>query len=211
MNPKRTVGPTAEPISLLEAKHHLRIDHTNEDAYITDLISSARRAIEEYLNAALIQQSYSWRLNRFPGTWGGGPWWDNPGAGLSSASGVRRFVRAPRGPLLSVTSITTFDEADAPTLWDASNYYVATSEDRIYRRAATAWPRPGRVAEGIEIIYDAGFGSSAADVPNAITQGLLELMASYYVNRAGAGERGAGAPPAIVRSILDPFRRRRLA
>jgi hypothetical protein len=195
----------------LEAKHHLRIDHTNEDAYITDLISSARRAIEEYLNAALIQQTYSWSLNRFPGTWGGGPWWDNPGDGRASTNAVRRFVRVPRGPLLAVASITTFDEADAPTLWNVSNYYVAKSEDRIYRRAATAWPRPGRVAEGIEIIYDAGFGLSAAAVPNAITQGLLELVASYYLNRAAASERGAGALSPIVRSILDPFRRRRLA
>lgn len=211
MNPKRTNGPASEPISLLEAKHHLRIDHTDEDADLTDLISAARCALEDYLNAALIQQTFNWILDRFPGTWGGGPWWDLPEVGSLSGRSLRRFVRVPRGPLLSVASITIFDEADAPTIWDASNYYVATSEDRIYRRAATAWPRPGRVAEGIEIIYDAGFGSSAADVPGALKQGLKELVAAYYVNRASSDEQSPESLPALVRSIVDPFRRRRLA
>lgn len=210
MNPKITVGPIVEPVSLLETKQQLRVDHVDDDAYISQLIASARGVVEEYLAAALIKQTFSWKLNRFPGTWGAGPWWSEPGSCGSINNRTQRFVRVPRGPLLSVTSITVFDEVDVGLVWAAQNYYVSTSEDRIYRREATAWPRPGRVAEGIEVIYDTGFGATAQDVPVALRQGILDLVSYFYVNRTPSGEMGTGVLPASVRSILDPFRRRRL-
>lgn len=38
--------PTAEPVSLVEAKLHLRVDFNDDDALITSLITAARQAAE---------------------------------------------------------------------------------------------------------------------------------------------------------------------
>lgn len=44
----------SEPISLTQAKEHLRVLHTDEDDYITTLISSVRDFTEVYVNRILI-------------------------------------------------------------------------------------------------------------------------------------------------------------
>ena len=41
-----TTPPTAEPVALADVKAHLRLAITDDDAYITSLITAARRAIE---------------------------------------------------------------------------------------------------------------------------------------------------------------------
>ena len=47
-------APTAEPVSLSEAKAHLRVDHTDEDTLISALISAARTARKNIQPASLI-------------------------------------------------------------------------------------------------------------------------------------------------------------
>jgi uncharacterized phiE125 gp8 family phage protein len=49
--------PVCEPISLNEAKAHLRITHAYEDAQITRMIRSARDYCEQYTRRALITQT----------------------------------------------------------------------------------------------------------------------------------------------------------
>ncbi len=57
-----TTAPAAEPISLAEAKAHLRIDADDEDALLTALIAAARMFVERTLGVALITQSWSYFL-----------------------------------------------------------------------------------------------------------------------------------------------------
>jgi hypothetical protein len=46
-----------EPVTLVEAKSHLRVDFTDEDTYITRLTKVAREQIEEQLNKALASKT----------------------------------------------------------------------------------------------------------------------------------------------------------
>lgn len=57
---KQLTAPTAEPVTLAEAKEHLRImaDVTEDDAMIGAMIAAARRLIEQRLGRSLMLAQY---------------------------------------------------------------------------------------------------------------------------------------------------------
>ena len=56
----RTLAPGAEPVTLAEAKDHLRLQHASEDELLAGLIRAAREDVERATGMALIDQT--WRL-----------------------------------------------------------------------------------------------------------------------------------------------------
>jgi uncharacterized phiE125 gp8 family phage protein len=58
--------PAIEPVTLTEAKQHLRVDIADDDTYIEALIVAARQYAEEYLDRALISQQLAVRMDTFP-------------------------------------------------------------------------------------------------------------------------------------------------
>ena len=79
------------------------------------------------------------------------------------------------------------------------------------RLGASVWPVPGRIANGIEVAFTAGFGDAAADVPAPIRQAILLLIAHWYEHRTPL-EIGAQAQPVpdMVGELLGPYRSPRL-
>ena len=57
---------TADPVTLAEAKSHLRVTSTGDNDYITDLISVARRQVETDSRRALFTQTWDRWLDCFP-------------------------------------------------------------------------------------------------------------------------------------------------
>ena len=56
---KLITAPAEEPVSLTEAKTHLRVDTSADDTYIARLITSARAHVEEaILHRPLITQTW---------------------------------------------------------------------------------------------------------------------------------------------------------
>ena len=55
-----TAQPETEPVSLDDAKAHLRIDHDADDDVIARLISVARMMAEEYTGRAFIRRTSAW-------------------------------------------------------------------------------------------------------------------------------------------------------
>jgi hypothetical protein len=84
-------GPAMEPVSLAEAKAHLRIDGSTEDTLVASLITSARVHIETTLSQSLITQQWALWLDEWPD---GGE------------------VKLPLTPVQEVVSITIYDSAD---------------------------------------------------------------------------------------------------
>jgi hypothetical protein len=56
----QTAAPAAEPLSLDDAKAYLRVDHGDDDTFISSLIVTSRLQVETALDLALIQQSWRW-------------------------------------------------------------------------------------------------------------------------------------------------------
>lgn len=186
--------PAAEPVTLSDAKAFLRVGHDAEDSLILQLIASARLRVEAETGRALISRTYREALDG----------WDVPG-GIADQG---RQFRLSMPPLISVMSVTTFAADDMASVWDAANYFVDTTSDpgRIAVRSGD-FPRPRRAVAGIEILFEAGYGASPDDVPEALREAVMRLTADAYLNREGNGERPL---PMAVQSLLAPYRRVRL-
>jgi uncharacterized phiE125 gp8 family phage protein len=183
-----TTAPTVEPISLAEAKSHLRVTHSDDDTYISTLISSARRAVEQSYDVSLLQQSWSYFQDRWP---------------------AASFIVLPKFPVLSISDIFIFGDDDVAATLNHAHYYLdaASRPARVILRDGRSFPIAGRSANGIEIKIVAGFGALASAVPQTIRQALLIIIADWYASR---GDVDAGALPLSAQSLLTPYRQVRL-
>ena len=194
--------PAGEPVSLTEAKAHMRIDSADDDSLIAALITAARQAAEAHMRRALVSQTWRLSLDRFPVA--PQPWWDGLREG-ADMPGDGSVIELPRPPLISVTSVTVYDDANNATVAGVSIYYVdADSEPgRVVLRSGQTWPMAGRVAGAVEVLFVAGYGAAGA-VPQAIRQGMLLLIGRLYENREA--EAAAVALPLGVAALWRPYR-----
>lgn len=185
-------GPAVEPISLAEAKAHLRVDTSGEDSLIQSLIMASRLHIEAALDLALITQSWRHQRDVWPPS---------------------RVLILPLRPIQGVTAVTLHDDDATSRSLDIENFVVDgfANPARLVWRGPGAVPAAGMIANGIEIDFVAGHGDATADVPQPIRQALLLLIAHWYENREPV-EIGASATtiPAGVSELLMPYRRRQL-
>ena len=160
-------APVAEPVSVIEAKAHLRVTDGAEDALISALITAARQSIEGRfgsLQRALMTQTWDWFLDGFP---------------CGSAP-----MEVPLPPLQSVTSITYTDDAGAAQTWDASKYSVNTKSliGLIAPAYGESYPSTRTIMNAVTVRFVAGFGAGS-DVPMPIKQAMLLQIGHMYENR----------------------------
>ena len=114
-------------------------------------------------------------------------------------------IEAVTGPILLPFPDSTIDDA---VYTDAAGgtlvYDLALQDQRLLLRPSSGHGRP------VAITFTAGFGS-AADVPAAIRQAMLLLIAHWYDNREAVTMGAAGySMPMAVDALLAPYRRVRL-
>lgn len=168
MKRKQTVAPVTEPISLFEARLHLRVDeHDVEDTAIDEIIKAAVAEAEKFQNRAYITQTWEF----YP-----------------EAGDVRRgCVKIPLPPLQSVSAVAYRTVAGAwVTLTADSDYFVDAvsdpglvvfSDDFVLPGNADLWP-----ILPIKITAVVGYGAPE-DVPSSVRQALLLLIGHFYENR----------------------------
>jgi len=187
-----TSGPAVEPVTLAEAKAHLRVDTTAEDTLIASLIVTSRLHVEAAAGLALITQGWSYFLDVWP-----------PGPAL----------KLPLRPVQAITAVRLYDESAVVTTLDPASYLLdgAGSPPRLVRQGAIVWPKPGRIANGIEVAFTAGYGNAATAVPGPLRQAILLLTAHWYDHRSPI-EIGHHAEPVpdMVSELLSPYRSLRL-
>lgn len=186
-----TAAPAAEPISLAEAKAHLRVDTDDEDTLISSLIVAARMLTERSLGLALITQSWSHFLDAVP---------------------QRGCVALPLGPVQSVSAVRLHDGDGGTSTVDTGGYDTDLLSDPARVVLTAAVPSLGlRPFNGFEVAFVAGYGDAATDVPQPIRQALLLLVAHWFERREpvelGPGPQGV---PAVAGGLLQPYRRVRL-
>jgi uncharacterized phiE125 gp8 family phage protein len=181
---KLITAPAEEPVTLAEAKLHLRVDHTADDALITALIAAAREFAEHQTERAFVTQTWELALDAFPAD----------------------VFKLPRAPLASVTSIKYDDAAGAEQTLSAAAYYVDTHSvpGEIVPAYGTSWPDALAAANAVRVRYVAGYGGAAA-VPAGIKQWMLVRIGSLYQRREEVAAGGVQPLPWVDR-LLDPYR-----
>ena len=165
-----TVSPKRnEPVTLDELKSHLRIFHFDEDLEISAYLRAARETAEAWANRALITQTATVKMSRFPVS-------------------TTQLIELPFGTLQSVTSITYVDADGASQTWASSNYIVDTGHipGRVGLAFNASWPSTRDWDLPITILYEVGFGTTTASVPQALRTAVKMLAAEMYERRDGS-------------------------
>lgn len=195
----RTVDPTAEPVSVTEAKAHARITHSADDTYLGTLIEAARDLAERQTGLALLTQTWRETFDWFP---------SRNRTGHDAAA-----FDIARAPLISVSSITYYDENGDQQTVDSSLYVVDT-DNRLRPRVTLAhgqsWPGIQNRPNAVSITYVAGYGATSASVPPAIRHAVLLMLGHWYENREAVSEKSMSEPPFAVRALLDSVDTRRV-
>lgn len=175
--------PAVEPVTLDDAKLHLKVDTSDDDALIARLITAARARAEWHTGRALNTQSWILWLDSWP------------------ECGV---IEIPLPPLQNVASVTTYALDDSTTALDPATYQVdmASAPARLTLRSTVLPPDNLRAIDSVAVAFTAGYGDAADDVPAGFRAAILELIAFLYEHR---GEAPAELPLDVL-ALLAPFR-----
>lgn len=182
--PVRVSPPATTPVSLTEAKAHLRVDHTDDDVLITSLIDAAVDHLDGWtgiLGRALVTQS--WRQ-------------DFAGFGC---------LRLPLGPVASITQIKYLSENAEQTLSPA--VYVLRADARgayVDLASGQSWPGVYSRPDAVSVTYMAG--AATAEVPAALKAAILLFVGHLYANREAVGETQSELPLGYY-ALIAPYRR----
>lgn len=184
-------GPSDEPVSLVEAKRHCRIDHDDEDSDVLALVTAAREHCEALCQRAFVTQTWRLELDRFPEQCQ--PWSD--------------VIRLPRPRLQSVTSVQYVDVSGVLRTLSAGLYQVDVGREpaRLAPAYGQVWPATRDQMAAVKVTYDAGFGGTDV-TPKTIRQAILLLAGHWYEHREAVAQGGWEELPVGVAALLGQHR-----
>ena len=178
-----TTPAVTEPLSLTDAKEHLKVDTVDDDALITAQIVAARKWIEQYCNRSLPSQTLTAYFDTAP--YGG-------------------LLMLPQSPCISVTSINYVDTDGNTQVWDSSKYDVDTngSPARIYPAYGESWPTVRSQMNAVNVVYVVGQASVEEDIVHA----LKLMVGSLYAARENDCPFQSYQPSFSVKALLAHHR-----
>lgn len=186
LDPEITVAATVEPLTLDEAKAHLRVEDTDSDALITALISAARGYVEQVCGLRLAAQTLKLRA------WG-----------LDDCT-----FRLPAAPIQSITSITYLDPAGSTQTLDPTTYVSDLNgiHPTISRAYNKTWPAHLVQMGSVTFTVVCGYADGACPTP--IKQAMLLCIGDWFANRETSIEgRFVAIEMVAVDALLANFRR----
>lgn len=181
----RIVSITAQPITLADAKAHLRVEHSEEDSYITDLIAAATDMAEQYTGRAIAAAEYDLRIDGFPADDG--------------------EIRLLWPPVAAVTALTYIDP-DGTSQSLASSVYVLDSHSEpawVLLAADQEWPDTAEGANTVTVRYTAGYGAAC---PAAVKRWILLQIGHWYRNRESVNIGNIPSKLDYVDGLLDKWK-----
>jgi len=186
--PVRTVAPATTPVTVAEAKAHLRVDTSDEDTLIGGLVASATSHLDGWsgvLGRAIVTQTWRQDFNDFSAR-----------------------MRLPLFPVASITSVVYLDANGASQTVSGADYALLVDDRGAFVRFIEDFNPPIVYDDGpaVSVTYVAGL--AVADVPPAIKHAILLLVGHWFANRETVVTGTiATAMPMAVDALLAPLRR----
>jgi len=186
----RAAQPVVEPVSLADAKTHLRVDTESDDDHILALITAAREWCENYTQRTFIHTQWTMTFDTFP--------WE---------------IELPRPPVAVASGYTATTVAYVRETGGTAN--LPTSEYRVDRSAepgvirtvyAGTWPSHLLDRNSISVTWWGGYGEDGTKVPRVVRSAILMLVAYWYERRLAADQIASNAVPFGVSSMLDSIK-----
>jgi len=208
---RRQTNPGLEIVELAELRRHLRLPlgDTESDEYLETLIEEAREEIEDRTGLAFISQTWKLTLDVWPGA--KEPWWDGVREGPVTMihGGHQNTIDIPRYPLISIDSMTVYDEdSNSTSVTVADTFDVDTNSQRgrlTLQRGAT-WPIATRSSNAIEIDYTAGYGTAVTDVPTPLVRAVRNMAGYLYTHRGTGCTPGEAYMKSGAAEIAERYR-----
>lgn len=180
------VTPADPVVTKDDAKLHLRVDHTDDDAYISSLIGVATTAAAERLERTLGLRTWDYRLDS-----------EDVRCGFD--------LRLPGPPLVEVISVKYTDADGLEHTHPPENYRVfgigAPQGGGLRLKSGGVWPSLQTGPEAVTIRYRAGY----EEVPEAIKQAILLMIGDLYASR-GEKIRSEMVEEPTIKALLAPYR-----
>lgn len=191
-------APPVEPVTLEEARSHLRLvaigspaSHPDDD-FIESAIQGAREHAENFMRRTIIETEFEWSFDDFP----------------------RKALTLPRNPALSVSEVAYTDtDGDPQTFTDYTESF-GDSESILVPGYDKEWPDTRAHTGDVTITFKAGYPVKSgspddyrANVPAAIKRAILLLVGHLYENRETVNIGNiTNKVPMAFESLLWPYR-----
>jgi len=190
MTLKILTPPRLEPITLDQVKTHLRLLHTQDDHLLDLMITSARERVEAFLNQGLIQQQVVFSSPL--------PYLKRRGLSPFKTTDKHLRFRIPWRPLLEVESLAFVGNKKRLSV-PLKRINVESISGWI---SFSWWTFPD---QSLEIIYQAGYGSTPDHVPAVFREAILELVVAKYERRLSFNEQTQ-----LLHRLLAPHRNKEI-
>lgn len=179
--------PALEPVTLAEAKQHLRVDISTDDAYIASLITAAREWCEGYCDQTFVHTRYRMTLDSFP-----------------------TEIELPRPPMATSGTVTAV--IVTYTLENQSTAVLAANQYRVDREATPgvirtlyngSWPSHLLDYNAVTVSWWGGAGPTGASVSQRFKSAVLWLVGMWYERRMAADAVTMSEIPFGVKALLD--------
>lgn len=167
MTTEKISAPVALAVSLAEAKQALRIDEddTSLDIMISIWIAGITVEAETKTRRAFVNRSMRVTLDGFPDA-----------------------IKL-NAPTFSVESVRFLDPDGVTRTLDPADYYVdrVTVPGYIVPARGKAWPATESHVNAVSVDYTAGYGPTAATVPNEVRMYILAKLQVQFETSTGSG------------------------
>jgi uncharacterized phiE125 gp8 family phage protein len=185
---KIDTAPALTPVTLAEAKSHLRVTGTDENDIITNMIDSATYWAESYTGYKLLDQKWIYYLDKFP---------------------VGDIV-VPFPPLIAVTYVKYYNSSDVlTTLTEDTDYRVDIKSIPGRIEVINSWPGSYDKVNAVEIKFQCGY-AAASGIEEDIRSAILMRIGDLYENRQSSyvstGPLSAIDGTLTAKSLLDFYR-----
>jgi uncharacterized phiE125 gp8 family phage protein len=184
--------PEAAPVSLADAKAFVRVDFSDDDVMLAELIDAATEHVEEATGRQFMPATFMMTARCFP--YDGG------------------LLRLPRSPLIEVDSVAYRDRDGAVhTLVENVDYLVDDGAVPPTIEPVVRWPDTGDYPDAVQVTFAAGYASDGGSppyypIPARAQVAIKALVAWWYGQAEPVSDKPAHELPYHLTRLINGLR-----